>query len=152
MPQLVPLMTLTADLEEGQDVGKGPLGNRQIYIVRSGSFEGSRLKGDVLRGGGDWLLQGADGVGRLDVRATLQTSDGALIYVQYTGVLVMTPTAMEAIAQGKETEFGDLHFFTQPRFETGDERYAWLNRTVAIGQGRVIPRGVQYRMFAVEND
>ncbi|GAB4329301.1 MAG: DUF3237 domain-containing protein [Dehalococcoidia bacterium] len=152
MPALIPLMTLTAELEEGQDVGKGPFGNRQIYIVKGGSFEGPRLKGEVLSGGGDWLLQGSDGAGRLDVRATLQTVDGALVYVQYYGVLVMTPQAMEAIAAGNETEFGQLHFFTQPRFETGDERYAWLNRTVAVGQGRVIPRGVHYRMFSVEND
>lgn len=152
MPTLVPLMTITADLEEGQDVGKGPFGNRQIYIVKGGTFEGSRLKGDVLGGGGDWLLQGPDGVGRLDVRATLQTHDGALVYVQYFGVLAMTPEAATAIAAGKGTEFGDLHFFTQPRFETGDERYAWLNRVVGVGQGRVIPRGVQYRVFSVEND
>lgn len=152
MPKLTPLMTLTADLEEGQDIGKGPFGVRQIYIVRGGSFDGPRLKGDLLSGGGDWLLQGADGVGRLDVRATLRTVDGALIYLQYHGVLVMTPEAMAAVGDGGETQFGQLHFFTQPRFETGDERYAWLNRTIAIGQGRVIPQGVQYRMFSVEID
>jgi hypothetical protein len=38
--------------------------------VVSGSFEGKRLKGKVLSGGGDWLLAGEDGFARLDVVPT----------------------------------------------------------------------------------
>jgi hypothetical protein len=37
------------------------------------------------------------------------------------------------------TAFGETCFVTQPRFETGDPRYAWLNRVAAVGEGRLLP-------------
>ena len=46
--------------------------------------------------GGDPVI-GADGVGRLDVRAAIETHDGANIYVSYTGVLHMTENAARAV-------------------------------------------------------
>ena len=45
--------------------------------------------------GGDPVI-GADGVGRLDVRAAIETHDGANIYVSYTGVLHMTENGAQA--------------------------------------------------------
>jgi len=41
---------------------------------------------------------------------------------------------------------------TAPRFETGDERYAWLNDLVCVGEGRSTEDGVAYRVYAVVND
>lgn len=150
--QLKPLLTLHADLREPTEVGAGPFGGRTIYDVSGGSFAGERLRGRVLPSGGDWALVDAKGVLRLDVRATLETDDGARIYVQYPGVLVINDKVTAALESGASTEFGDADFFTQPRFETGDERYEWLNRVVAIGEGRVLPSAVEYRIFAAVND
>ena len=65
MLKLEPLMVMRAQLKDPVAVGSGPYGNRQIYDVTGGSFEGPRLKGKVLPSGGDWLLLGSDGVGRL---------------------------------------------------------------------------------------
>lgn len=152
MPKLEPLLTFRANLREPIDIGTGPMGTRQIFDVSDGSFEGPRLKGRVLPSGADWLLVGSDGVGRLDVRAAVETDDGARIYIQYHGVLVLDPKLMAAVADGRETHFGDTYFFTAPRFETGDTRYAWLNAIVAIGQGRMLPSAVEYRVFEVAND
>jgi hypothetical protein len=149
--KLEPLMTFRAELRPPTAVGGGPFGARTIFDVSGGSFTGSRLRGKLLPSGGDWLLLDAGGVGRLDVRGTMQTDDGAHIYVQYFGVLVMNDTVTGALARGEETRFGDTYFMTQPRFETGDERYAWLNRLVAVGEGRVLPGAVEYRIFEVAN-
>jgi hypothetical protein len=149
--KLEPLMTLHADLRMPVDVGTGPRGLRTIFDVAGGTFEGARLRGKVLPSGGDWLLIDAEGVGRLDVRATLETEDGARIYVQYPGVLVMNEKVGAAMAGSGETEFGDTYFMTQPRFETGDSRYAWLNRVVAVAEGRVLPSAVAYRVFKLVN-
>jgi len=49
-------------------IGAGPYGTRMFFEVIGGEFEGKRLKGKILSGGGDWLLAGADGFSRLDVR------------------------------------------------------------------------------------
>lgn len=152
MPRLEPLATLRATLKEPVEVGAGPGGVRRIFDVTGGRVEGARVRGDVLPSGGDWILIGADGVGRLDVRATLRTDDGAHVYVQYPGVLVLNEKVMAALAGGGETGFGDTYFMTAPRFETGDARYAWLNAIVAVGQGRLLPGAVEYRVFEVAND
>ena len=149
MPKLEYLMTFKADLKPPVDVGGGPSGTRQIYDVTGGSFEGPRLKGSVLASGGDWLLVGNDGVGRLDVRATLETDDGARIYVQYYGVLVLNEGVAKALSEGGETQYGDTYFMTQPRFETGDPNYAWLNSVVAVAEGRALPGAVEYRVYQV---
>ena len=152
MLELEPLMTLHGELRQPPtDVGSTPSGTRQIHDLVGGRFEGAKLRGTVLPSGGDWLLVGADGVGRLDVRATLETEDGARLYVQYPGVLVTNDKVFAALSQGGETQFGDTYFVTQPRFETGDERYAWLNSLLAVAEGRVLPGAVEYRVYAVQN-
>ncbi|MBL4708390.1 MAG: DUF3237 domain-containing protein, partial [Flavobacteriales bacterium] len=116
-----------------------------------GTFEGEKLRGTLLPSGGDWILVDDQGVGHLDVRITLQTDDGALLYVQYYGVLEMTEAVMTAMAGGKPTEFGDIYFMTQPRVETADERYQWLNNIVAVAEGRVVESAVEYQVYEVAN-
>lgn len=149
--RLEPLMTYHADLCTPVTVGAGPYGNRLIVEVSGGAFEGPRLRGKLLTGGGDWLLIDADGVGHLDVRATFETHDGAAIYVQYYGRLEITDAVMAALGGSGQTGFGDQYFFSQPRFETGDARYRWLNRVIAVGQGRVLPNRVEYQVFECVN-
>jgi hypothetical protein len=63
-----------------QKVGAVPHGTRVIVPITSGHFEGPRLRGKILPGGGDWTLLRADGVLELDLRATLETDDGALVH------------------------------------------------------------------------
>jgi hypothetical protein len=145
-------MTYRADLKPPVDVGTGPAGTRQIFDVTGGSFEGPQLKGKILPSGADWLLLGADGIGRLDVRATFETDDGAHIYMQYYGVIAMDEKVVKALTEGQETQYGDTYFMTAPRFETGDSRYAWLNSIVAVAEGRALPSAVEYRVYHVKND
>lgn len=146
------LMTYRADLKPPVEVGTGPLGTRRIFDVTGGTFEGPRMKGKIVPSGGDWLLVGSDGVGRLDVRATFETDDGAAIYMQYFGVIELNEKVTRALASGGETGYGDAYFMTQPRFETGDPRYAWLNSVVAVAEGRALPSAVEYRVYQVVND
>jgi hypothetical protein len=144
-------MTYRADLKPAVMVGSGPYGTRAIVEVTGGSFEGARLRGRILSGGGDWLLIDGQGLGHLDVRATFETDDGAAIYVQYFGRVVLTDAVNQALAGHGETDYGHTHFFTQPRFETGDARYQWLNQVIAIGQGRVRAGSVEYQVFRCLN-
>ena len=149
--KLVHLMTYRADLNPPVEVGKGPFGTRSIFDVTGGSAEGPRLRGRLLASGGDWLLLDEGGIGRLDVRGTLETDDGAHIYVHYHGVLEMNEKVLGALEKGEATDYGDTYFMTQPRFETGDPRYAWLNRVVAVAEGRVLPSAVEYRVYELVN-
>ena len=67
-------------------IGPLPEGIRAIFYVTKGEITGPKLRGRILPGGGDWLMVKPSGVGILDVRATLESDDGALIYIAYTGV------------------------------------------------------------------
>jgi hypothetical protein len=118
-----------------------------IYDVTGGSVAGPRLRGRVLPSGGDWILVRPDGHGFLDVRAALETEDGAIVYMQYYGVIEMSPRVQSLIETGGRSEYGEIYFVTQPRFETGDPRYAWLNAVMALGEGRILPNAVEYRIF-----
>ena len=153
MPKLVPEFEYSADLVL-DEVGPGPFGNRVIANVTGGKIEGDRINDTVTGASADWLLVCPDGFGRLDVRATFKTRDGAMIYVQYHGVAEVTED-MAAILGGadKSVGYGDQYFFITPRMETGDERYRWVNQTQFLAEGRLVPGpAVEYRVYRVEND
>jgi hypothetical protein len=141
------LFEMHADLRPPIPVGPGPFGTRLVFDVTGGNVAGPRLRGRVLPSGGDWLLVRPDGYGLLDVRAGLATEDGAFVYAQYYGVIEMSPQVQAVLAAGGRTEYGDVYFVTQPRFETGDPRYAWLNAVMAVGEGRLLPDAVEYRVY-----
>jgi hypothetical protein len=63
----------------------------------------------------------------------------------------MNEKVLGALGKGEATDYGDTYFMTQPRFETGDPRYAWLNRVVAVAEGRVLPNAVEYRVYELVN-
>lgn len=151
MPELIQELEYRADLSGVDDVGSGPFGQRIIANVSGGRFAGDRLKGTIVGAGGDWLLLGSDGFGRLDVRTTFQTVDGATIFLQYYGLVELTPGVMDILGGSDvPTNFGDQYFFTNPRLETGDERYSWVNQTMFIGEGRLLPGpAVEYRMYRI---
>ena len=117
------------------------------YELNGGEVVGDRLR-VAVRGGGEWALIGPDGYLRVDVRAQVETHDGAFLYVQYVGLLEMNAIVQNAIEKQIGTEFTDQHFYTNPRFETGDARYSWLNTTFFIGEGRIFPGlAVEYRVW-----
>lgn len=91
----------------------GPFGMRQILEVVGGEFRAaSGGRGVLLTGSGDCLLVGDDGYARLDVRAQVRMDDGAILFVQYFGVLEMNETVQDALANGTATDFDDQYFRT----------------------------------------
>ncbi len=137
-------MKASLDRDGAQPIGDTPNGSRRIIYVTGGSFEGPDLRGEVLPGGGDWFLRRPDGVSVLDVRITLRTDDDALIYMRYRGL-----THNLSVRPGDAAAGEERYFRTAPFFETADERYAWLNRIIAVGVGQQIEDGVGYRVYAI---
>ena len=145
-----PLFTIRMSLHPMQELGDTPLGRRRIVPVKSGTFEGARLRGAVLTdAGGDWLLQRADGSYQMDVRLTLHTDDGALVYMSYRGVRHASAQVSARLAQGERVDSSEYYLRTTPFFETSDARHAWLNNIVAVGVGERLPEGVVYDVFEV---
>jgi hypothetical protein len=120
-----PLMVLRLATSATEDIGSTPQGTLTIFPVTGGSFEGERLRGRVLAGGGDWVTADGDGTFTADLRITLETDDGSLIHMTFTGV----------------RDDPNHYFRTAPRFETAAAKYAFLNRLLAVGSGEIGPEG-----------
>jgi Protein of unknown function (DUF3237) len=138
------LMTLQVVVAGPQRIGAVPGGTRVTVPIAGGQFEGPRLRGKVLPGGGDWTLLRGDGVLELDLRLTLETDDGALIHLRSFGIRHGPPEVIAALARGEAVDPASYYFRTTPRFETGDARYAFLNRLLAVSTGDRRAEGPTY--------
>src|ERR1700691_4600542 len=99
------LMTLYAPLEAAQAIDS----SLYVYNIRPGGWvKGPRIKGTVLAPGGDWFRVLPSGASRLDVRLTIKTDDGALIYMTYNGIFNDTKEAEDRAAKGEVLTSKDL--------------------------------------------
>ncbi|HEX7134703.1 MAG TPA: DUF3237 domain-containing protein [Iamia sp.] len=135
--ELVPLCDIDITLSEQVMVGQGPSGFRVVAEIGSIVVEGDRLRGTGKgTSGADWLTV-VDGICTVDVRFTVETHDGALVYVSYTG-------------RSDFREGPGVHpIYAAPLFETGDERYAWLNLVQAVSKGTFDGTNVRYEVAEV---
>ncbi|MEI5666693.1 DUF3237 domain-containing protein [Bosea sp. CCNWLW174] len=142
------LFDLSIDLEIGQVIPT-PVGTRLTFVVKGGRLEGPRLRGQMLPGGGDWVSLGADGISRMDVRATLRTDDGVLIHYESHGLLKFPADGRQRLARGERISFDESYVRPTPRFETSDERYAWLCGIVTVGYGEYGQGRIDHRMYRI---
>lgn len=143
------LFNMSLTLGSVHALNGSPLGDRRIVAVTGGTFEGPRLKGVVLPGGGDWLIQRSDEALQFDVRLTLMTFDDALIYMLYRGVRHGPPAVIDRLNRGETVHPSEYYFRTTPYFETGSEKYGWINRIVSVGIGDRRPKEVHYTVFEI---
>jgi hypothetical protein len=132
---LVPLGRMRAVLQAPRVLPGTPAGDRWIFEVDDGSFDGERLRGTVTGGANaDWMVVGPDGTGSLDVRVLMETHDGALVFVHYTGRVDVSAPARRPV-------------YATPRFDTGDDRYRWLNRVQAVAKGTFDGTTLSYEVY-----
>src|SRR5271167_2080616 len=143
-------MHLEVTLEPIRDLGETPLGRRHIIGITGGTFSGPRLSGRILPGGADWQVIRSDGVAYLDARYTLETGDGALIYVNNQGYRHGPKEVIERLARGEDMDPALYYMRTTPWFETSAPAYAWLNRSVCVGTGARRAAGVELEFFEVK--
>jgi len=125
MIEFVPLCTMTVELEPTLAIGTGPAGDRSVGGISGVTVSGERLNATLAGvAAADWLVR-TGAIGVIDARLTLRTDDGALVYMSYGGRLDLSNPAAGMFA------------FVAPVFETGDPRYAWLNKVQAAGKGKL---------------
>lgn len=149
MIELQPLMHIRVTLEPVRDLGETPLGRRRIIGITGGSFSGPRLSGKVLPGGADWQVIRTDGVAFLDARYTLETTDGALIYVNNKGYRHGPKEVIDRLARGEEVDPALYYMRATPWFETSSAQYGWLNRTICIATGARRAAAVELDFYEV---
>jgi hypothetical protein len=149
-PQLTLVYRLEAVLGEPLDLGEVSQGRRRIVPLTGGTFSGPELDGKLLPGASaDWQIVLADGTALGDIRYTLQTDNGALLYVQSRGVRHGSPEVLERLGRGEDVDASEYTFRTSTQIETASRELAWLNKGVFIGVGGRHAGHVVYETYLV---
>src|SRR3982074_1496547 len=128
-PQLRHVYRLDAELDAPVDLGDTPQGHRRLIPLTRGHAAGPSFDAELLpAGGADWQIVRASGSSVADIRYTLKTDGGALLYVQSQGVRPGDPDVLARPAAG---------------------RLAWVNEGVFIAGGGREPSGVSYDVYLV---
>ena len=148
-PKLEHVCDIAVELDPITEMGAGRAGHRRIVPIVGGTVTGPKLNGRVLNVGADWQTIFADGLAELDTRYALETSDGAAIEINNYGYRHGPPEVLEAIARGDEVSPESYYMRTHAKLETGDPRYAWVNRTLFVGTGARLQQAVTLSLFAL---
>ena len=143
------LFSMKALVSDVQTIGETPDGYRRVGLVTGGTFEGPKLRGQILPGGADWQILHADGSALLDVRIVLETDDEATIGMIYRGVRHGPPDILAKVNAFEEVDSSLYYFRTSASFETAPPKYHWLNYIIAVGTGERPPEGPIHHLFEV---
>jgi hypothetical protein len=149
-PRLTKVLRLEASLGEALDVGNVAQGRRRIVPQTGGTFAGPELHGTLLPGASaDWQIVLPDGTALGDVRFTLQTDHGELLYVRSQGVRHGHAEVLARLNRGEDVDASEYVFRTSTQIETAAPELDWLNKGVFISVGGRQPGGVIYEVYLV---
>ena len=149
-PQLRHIYRLDAELDAPIELGDTPHGHRRIVPLTRGQATGPYFTAQLLpAAGADWQIVRASGSSVADIRYTLETAAGALLYVQSQGVRHGDPDVLARLAAGEDVDPSEYTFRTSVTMETADPNLAWVNDGVFIAVGGRRPSGVSYDVYLV---
>jgi Protein of unknown function (DUF3237) len=150
-PRLTLVYRLQATLGQPIDLGEIAQGRRRIVPLTGGTFTGPELSGTLLPGASaDWQIVLPDGTALGDVRYTLQTASGDLLYVQSRGVRHGSAEVLARLGRGEDVDASEYTFRTSTQIETAALDLDWLNKGVFVGVAGRQPAGVVYETYLVE--
>jgi hypothetical protein len=149
-PHLTKIFRLEASLGEALDGGNVAWGRRRIVPLTGGTFAGPELNGTLLPGASaDWQIVLRDGTALGDIRYTLQTEHGDLLYVRSHGVRHGSAEVLARLNRGEEVDASEYVFRTSTEIETATPEFDWLNKGVFISVAGRQPGGVIYEVYLV---
>jgi len=150
-PRLTLVYRLEAALGQPLDLGETAQGHRRIVPLTGGTFIGPEINGKLLPGtSADWQLILPDGTALGDIRYTLQTDRGDLLYVQSRGVRHGSADVLARLGRGERVEASEYTFRTSTQIETAVPALDWLNKGVFISVAGRQPAGVTYETYLVD--
>ena len=149
-PHLTQVYRLEATLGQPLDLGETAQGHRRIVPLTGGTFTGRELKGKLLAGASaDWQIVLPDGTALGDIRYTLETDGGDLLYVQSRGVRHGSAEVLSRLGRGEDVDASEYTFRTSTQIETAAPHLAWLNKGVFISVAGRQAAGVIYETYLV---
>ena len=148
-----PALRHVADLAIGVavpvEIGETGTGIRRVIDILGGTVSGPRLAGRVRPGGADFQVIRPNGLTELHARYVVELDDGAVVYVENTGLRFGPPAALERLRRGEPVDPALIYFRTAPRFETAAPAYAWLMQHLFVATGARRPGSVEIAVFQV---
>jgi Protein of unknown function (DUF3237) len=149
-PRLTQVYRLEATLAQPLDLGETAQGHRRIVPLTGGTFTGPELNGKLLPGASaDWQIVLPDGTALGDIRYTLETDGGDLLYVQSRGVRHGSAEVLGRLARGEDVDASEYTFRTSTQIETAAPHLDWANKGVFISVAGRQATGVIYETYLV---
>jgi muconolactone delta-isomerase len=149
-PRLTHVYRLEATLAPPLELGETAQGHRRIVPLAGGTFSGPEISGKLLPGASaDWQTILPDGTALGDIRYTLQTDRGDLLYVQSRSIRHGSPEVLARLGRGEDVDPGEYTFRTSTRIETAAPDLDWLNKGIFISVAGRRATGVIYETYLV---
>lgn len=148
-PQLEFVCELKVKIDKPMIVGETAHGVRRVIPISGGTFEGPKMKGEIVNGGADWQVVRNDGVSEIEAHYTIKTNDGVFVYVKNVGMRVATPEVAAKIGRGEVVSPNEYYFRAAPKFEAPKGKYEWLNNAIFVCKGIRMPDHVVIQVWKV---
>ena len=149
-PRLTEVYRLEATLGPPLELGEVFGGRRRIVPLAGGTFSGPELNGTLIAGASaDWQLIQPDGTALGDIRYTLQTEAGELLYVQSRSIRHGPPEVLARLGRGEDVDASEYTFRTSTKIETAASDLDWLNKGIFVSVGGRSAHGVVYETYLV---
>ncbi len=149
-PRLTRVYRLEVTVGQALDFGNVAQGRRRLVPLVEGTFTGPQISGKLLpEGSADWQIIMADGTALGDIRYTLQTDAGDLLYVRSRGVRHGSAEVLARLGRGEAVDASEYTFRTSTQIETAAADLDWLNKGVFISVAGRQPGGVIYETYLV---
>jgi hypothetical protein len=127
------VFTITARIGEVINAGETGHGVRRVIPVIGGEVRGEGINGKVLASGADFQIIRPNELIELEAKYAFETDDGAVIYVENTGLRFGPVDLLLALKRGEPVDPKLIYFRTRPKFETGHPNYQWLTQYLFVG-------------------
>jgi hypothetical protein len=150
-PALQTRYVFSLAIRVGAPIIAGDLGYgiRRIIPILGGEVRGEGIKGTIFPAGADFQTIRPNGLTELEAKYAFEMDDGAIVYIENTGIRSGSKELLDRIAKGERVDPASIYFRSVPKFETGAENYRWLMDNLFVGVGARYPDRVEIDVHRV---
>ena len=141
-------LDVTGPVESNDNSAENP--RRQFWQMSTATLDGPRIKAVSAMPGIDWFTPYPNGYGRPHVRLPFHTNDGAVVLLEYRGIVHASEAFLTAVKENTPTQWEDQYMRVVLTFETESRNYQWLMESLFLARGRLLgSKSLEYDVYRV---